>query len=390
MLSRPTRFIILAAFLFFIGSLVLVRWGQLSKVSSPDSTWQKPDPDDDPQKKLSAVLDQNFVLEIDSKKETIKSQELKKWTEVFLREYHNREELRLNSEKINGHLSSLSLKNGVQGQNAFFGSDDIGNIIELSPPTNGREIDIPGSTQLIIAAIYRGENSVRLINKEISSQITLEGLASLGITQLLAIGETDFQGSSAAREHNIKIGAKKISGKVIAPNEEFSFNDTIGEVYALSGYLPELVIKKGGLVSEYGGGLCQVSTTLFRTTMAAGLPILERHYHSLPVRYYNPQGYDATIYPGISDFRFKNDSKVPIYVQAEISGTILKFSIFGAKDGREISIKGPRIYESSPDGSMKTWLQRVITYGDGTQKTDNFYSNYKSPSLFPTIRNPLE
>jgi vancomycin resistance protein YoaR len=176
----------------------------------------------------------------------------------------------------------------------------------------------------------------------------------------------------------------------LKPGQEFSFNQTLGAVDASGGYLPELVIKSGKIIPEYGGGLCQVSTTVFRAAVAAGLAILERHPHSIPVRYYNPQGFDATVYPGVSDFRFKNDTSAYILLQSKIVGSKLYFEIYGTSDGRKVAIDGPRQYDVKSNGALKAVLTRTVTYADGTEKKDVFYSSYQSSSAFVTIRNPLE
>ncbi|MBI2065438.1 MAG: VanW family protein, partial [Candidatus Yanofskybacteria bacterium] len=152
----------------------------------------------------------------------------------------------------------------------------------------------------------------------------------------------------------------------------------------------ELVVKNGKLIPEFGGGICQVSTTLFRAATAAGLPILERRGHSLPVRYYNPQGFDATIYPGVIDLKFKNDTSNNILIQNKIEETRLSFEIYGSENDRKIEIDGPNILEQKPDGSMKTILTRKIVLPDGSIKEDIFRSTYKSPALFPLEKNPLE
>ncbi len=207
---------------------------------------------------------------------------------------------------------------------------------------------------------------------------------------MLARGESNFTGSPKNRTHNINVGSKKFNGILVKPGEEFSFNKLLGPVDASSGYLPELVIKKGTLVPEYGGGLCQVSTTLFRAAVLAGLPILERHPHALPVHYYNPQGFDATIYPGVSDLRFKNDTPGYILIQSEITGSQMNFEIYGTNDGRKVTLDGPNQYDIKPNGSLKAILTRTILYPDGTEKKDVFQSSYKAPGSFPVVTNPLE
>ena len=180
------------------------------------------------------------------------------------------------------------------------------------------------------------------------------------------------------------------TGIILRPGEQFSFNNLLGPVDASTGYLPERVIKEGKLIPEYGGGLCQVSTTLFRAVFHTGLPIKERRPHSLPVRYYNPQGFDATIYPGVSDLKFTNDTPAHILIQAKVVGSKLNFEIYGTSDNRRVVTDGPRQYDVQANGALKAILNRTTIYADGIEKKDEFRSSYKSPSLFPTVRNPLE
>jgi vancomycin resistance protein YoaR len=221
-------------------------------------------------------------------------------------------------------------------------------------------------------------------------EITSEKADSLGINALLGKGESNFAGSPAARTNNIKVGAKTFNGLLLKSGEELSFNNLLGTVDDTTGYQPELVIKNNKLIPEFGGGICQVSTTLFRAAMDAGLPILERRSHSLPVKYYNPQGYDAAVYIGSVDLKFKNDTEGTVLIQSKIVGTKLYFEIYGTEDGRKVAINGPSQYDIKPDGSMKAVISRTVTYPDGTEKKDTFRSVYKSPGLFPTVRNPLE
>jgi vancomycin resistance protein YoaR len=218
--------------------------------------------------------------------------------------------------------------------------------------------------------------------------ITLDRINKLGITTLIGHGESDFKGSPSSRVHNIKVGSAKYNGTVVKPGEEFSFNDILGEVDDKNGYQPELVIKGGKLIYEYGGGLCQVSTTLFRSAIMAGLPILERKPHSFPVKYYDPQGYDATIYPGVVDLKFRNDTLNHILIQSRIENTKLIFDIYGSGDGREVFLDGPYQYDQRKNGSMKAYFVRKITYADGSTKEKRFDSNYGASA--PLERNPLE
>jgi len=225
---------------------------------------------------------------------------------------------------------------------------------------------------------------IELITEKIQPEITTESIDNMGITALLATGESNFYGSTKSRKHNIAVGASKFHGILIGPEDEFSFNKVLGKVGAKQGYLPELVIKKGVTTPEYGGGLCQVSTTAFRGAVKTGLEITERKNHAYPVKYYNPQGTDATIYPPHPDLRFRNNTMAYILIQTRIEGNKLFFDFYGSDDGREVILTGPYIYDKRASGAMKaTWTQEVYNKNGELDFKEIFYSNYKSPALYP-------
>ncbi len=176
------------------------------------------------------------------------------------------------------------------------------------------------------------------------AKIADKKIGSLGLKELIGKAKTSFKGSPDNRIHNIKTGVEFLSGAIIPPGEEFSTLDELGEVDALSGYLPELVIKENRTIPEYGGGLCQVSTTLFRAALNAGLPITERQNHSYRVSYYERgigPGLDATIYSPRPNLKFKNDTGKHIMVQGYVFGDEVSLEIYGTSDGRKSEIKGP-------------------------------------------------
>lgn len=344
---------------------------------------------------LSSVIKQKLVLKSENWEVPVSSTELKKWIEAYKRDYTGKEELRVSVGGIEAYLQKIAAKVSIAPINARLIINE-GRASEFEPSQDGQKLNIPSTITNIITSLAHARSAqaenitINLAIDKIESEVTLNKINRLGLNELLARGESDFGGSPKSRTHNINVGSQKFNGIIVAPGENFSFNQWLGEVAALTGYLPELVIKSGKLIPEYGGGLCQVSTTLFRAAAAAGLPILERKPHSLPVRYYNPQGYDATVYPGITDLRFKNDTPAHILIQSKIVGSKLYFEIYGTKDGRKIVVDGPRQYDIKPDGSLKAELIRTIAYPDGQEKKDIFKSSYKSPALFPTVRNPLE
>lgn len=342
-------------------------------------------------KSMSEQIEKNEIRDLNIKilneKKILRSETLQSWLEPYIREYSGKEDTRVVSAKVDDYIVAIATNTNTQPVNAKFSVTD-GKVQEFIPPIPGYRLDTDKSEELILKAIIKNEAEVILPVETLEPEITLAKANDLGITTLIGRGESDFRGSSQARIRNIKIGAAKYNGVIIKPDEKFSFNSLLGEVNEENGFESELVIKKGKLVKESGGGLCQVSTTLFRSAIMAGLPILERRPHSFPVRYYNPQGFDATIYPGVVDLKFKNDTSSHILIQSRVEGTKLIFDIYGSSDGGKVTIDGPHQYDQKSNGSTKAYFIRKIVSADGTTKEERFDSNYGAPA--PLERNPLE
>lgn len=296
----------------------------------------------------------------------------------------------LNRDKIKDFLIQISPSIAREPQNAQLEYNPKTKTTEFIPELFGIKLDIEKSTEKLLKGISNNQKEIRLSLKEIKPKITVDYFKKLSITTLLGIGSSNFYGSPKNRIFNIKLGAQKFNGLIIPSGEEFSFNKIIGEITPESGYLPELVIKNNKTTPDYGGGLCQVSTTLFRAAVLSGLKITERYPHAFPVSYYNPQGFDAAIYPPSPDLKFINDTSNPILIQSKIKGYFLFFEIYGKPDGRKVKIIGPYEYDKKVDGSMKAKLTQEIYKNEKLIRRQTFYSNYKSPKLFPLEKNPLE
>lgn len=330
---------------------------------------------------------EDLEIYIQDDKKIIPSETIQGWLEPYVRNYTGKEDIRVSPEEVQEYLASIAPLVNNQPINAKFILVD-GKAEEFIPSEYGRELDIEASKKLIMNAIVGGEKEVTLPVELIEPAITLDRVNELGITTLIGRGESDFAGSPSSRVHNIKVGSARYNGAILKPGEEFSFNDMLGEIDDKNGYQPELVIKGGKLIYEYGGGLCQVSTTLFRAAIKAGLPITERRPHSFAVRYYDPQGLDATIYPGVVDLKFRNDTSNHVLIQSRVEGTKLIFDIYGPDDGREVALDGPFQYDQKTNGSMKAYFIRKTTLTDGTIQEERFDSKYGAPA--PLERNPLE
>lgn len=330
---------------------------------------------------------ENLKIYIQDSKKIVTSKTIEEWLEPYVRNYTGKEDIRVSPEKVGEYLTSLAPLVNTQPVNAKFVLID-GKAEEFILSEYGRRLNIDASKKLIINAIVNGKKEVTLPVELLEPAITLDKVNELGITTLIGRGESDFKGSPSSRIHNIKVGSAKYNGEILKPGETFSFNSVLGEVDEKNGYQSELVIKKGKLIYEYGGGLCQVSTTLFRAAIMAGLPISERKPHSFPVRYYDPQGFDATIYPEVVDLKFKNDTSNHVLIQSRIESTKLIFDIYGPDDGKKVVLDGPYQYDQKTNGSMEAYFTRKIYQDDLLIKEERFDSKYGAPA--PLERNPLE
>ncbi|PJA89090.1 MAG: hypothetical protein CO138_02320 [Candidatus Moranbacteria bacterium CG_4_9_14_3_um_filter_33_15] len=250
----------------------------------------------------------------------------------------------------------------------------------------GFQLNKEESQKKIIAYIQENDfqKKLELPTTEIEPETANKSIEDLGISQLIGEGKSNFVGSPKNRIYNIKKATEKFEGLLIKPQEEFSFVKILGEVDEENGYLPELVIKKDKTELDFGGGICQVSTTIFRAAINSGLEITARHNHAYPVSYYNPQGMDATVYVPAPDLKFINNTPKYILIQSKIQGTELTFDFYGTTDGRKVNILGPTITEKKSDGSMKTiFTQQVFDENGNLIREAVFKSAYDSPNNYP-------
>ncbi|MBT3864997.1 hypothetical protein HOE67_00340 [Candidatus Peregrinibacteria bacterium] len=262
-------------------------------------------------------------------------------------------------------------------------------------------------------AINEEVGEIEIVTKDIPAPITISNeIQELGVHELIGTGHTTFYGSTRNRIHNISVGMDNFNGTLIPPGEEFSFNTNLGRVDGTTGYKKELVITNAGTIPEYGGGLCQVSTTAYRAAIFSGLPITARRSHSYAVSYYSQllgYGLDATIYIGGQDLKFTNDTPGHILIQAYTDGLHAYFKFYGTSDGRKVELEGPHFsnYKSPPatplyipsadlaPGETKQVEQnhtgfdalwhRTITREDEDPVKEEIFSHYKAiPAKFLT------
>lgn len=226
----------------------------------------------------------------------------------------------------------------------LIGYTETGAVVFEGVGMLGREVDLLAAARLTADALEQGVNDIILPVREIQPTMTIDPeLVAMGITEVVTVGESNFAGSTWARKHNIKTGLSKFNGHIVPQGEVFSFNEQLGHVGNSTGYLKELVIKGDKTLPDYGGGLCQVSTTAYRGIWEYGFPIEQRRNHSYAVSYYSPQGTDATIYPPATDMKFTNDSPGALLLQTHFipEENLAYFIYYGTRDDRKTDIIGP-------------------------------------------------
>ncbi|WP_117237590.1 VanW family protein [Thermus sediminis] len=214
----------------------------------------------------------------------------------------------------------------------------------------------------------QGRRSFRLPVRYTPPTPSLKDLYALGVREHLATGETDFRGSSRERTHNLLLASGRLDGLLIPPGP-FALNRALGPITREAGYKEAFVIVGDRTEQGVGGGVCQVSTTLFRAFFFAGLPIRERHAHSYQVAYYQPPGLDAAVFQPHKDLKVLNDTPGHILVQRSVVGTRLRFHLFGTKD-REVRWEGPLVSDRKPplppreipDPSLPPGVRRQVDF----------------------------
>ena len=242
--------------------------------------------------------------------------------------------------------------------NAHFTFNDKTKQLELMAPSQAaRDLDVAASLSAINQALANGQHSVPLVFKITPPQVGDDATAAqLGITQLVSQQSTYFVGSSSERVHNITTAGLRFNGLLVAPNATFSFDDNLGDVSLDSGFAEALIIFGGRTIRGVGGGVCQVSTTVFRAAYFGGFPIVTRYSHAYRVGYYERgdtwrgPGLDATVYAPLVDFKFKNDSPswllMEVFVDPVASRITWKF--YSTSDGRQVTVNQPNVQNVVP------------------------------------------
>lgn len=238
----------------------------------------------------------------------------------------------------------------------FHFNDATGQLEPILPAVDGRALNVAETIRRMEEAAFRtGDRTVPLaFDYTLARYHNGITAAELGITGQVASSRTFFTGSTAARRQNIERGAEIFDGVIVAPGETFSFNDILGDVSEENGFAEGAIIFGGRTVKGIGGGICQVSTTVFRAAFTGGFPIVERYSHGYRVGYYElggvGPGLDAAIFTPTADFKFQNDTDYHLLMETEFMPEIdaVEFRFYSTNPGRQVTISEPVLRNITP------------------------------------------
>lgn len=257
---------------------------------------------------------------------------------------------RFRDDLILKYLAGINNQTTMRPQNPrFIFNDNTRQLDLLSSAVTGRELNIEESIAAIQSAISVGSNSARLsFNMLVPEVSDTASAADLGITELVHAESSYFFGSSEPRVQNIEKAGGEFHGLLVAPGASFSMAANMGDISLDNGYSEALIIYNGRTIEGVGGGVCQVSTTLFRAAFFAGFPIEERHPHAYRVSYYEKTagnrrdadlaGLDATVFIPLVDLKFTNDTPYWLLMETYVnrSSNRITWKFYSTADGRTV------------------------------------------------------
>lgn len=278
---------------------------------------------------------------------------------------------------------------------------ETGGLAVIEASQAGRKLDIEATLAAVVQALQQGSSTAQLAVAPALPAVDMNQVATMGIREIVASATTYFKGSSAPRVHNIEVGSAKVDGIVVPPAGIFSFNEAVENVTSANDFEDSLVIFGDQTLTGAGGGICQVSTTVFRAAYAAGLPIVERYNHGYIVDWYGEPGLDATIFTPTVDFRFRNDTGAYLLVESLVDGAngTITINLWGTPPNRTVTIAEPvqsDVVKPPPaeyiieptlakdqkkqveweHSGMTVTVQRTIVE-NGTTRTDTLVSKYQ-------------
>ncbi len=308
----------------------------------------------------------------------------------------------VDEEALNTYLNRLADQIDFPPRDARLRFNPVtGGLTLLQASRAGRALDVDGTAQAVIEAMRLGADEAPLAIVDVPPAVDMNRIAEMGIRELVISGSTYFAGSSLSRVRNIEVAADQFDGVVIPPDGIFSFNEIVRDVSSANGFEDSLIIWGDRTAVGVGGGVCQVSTTIFRAAYEGGFPIVQRYNHGYVVDWYGEPGLDATIFTPTVDFQFRNDTGAFLLVEPVVDAIngVITFNLYGTKPDRVVTISEPEITEviepetpsyvvdeSLAPGAkqqvewekpgMTAKVTRSITE-DGTTRTDTLVSQYQ-------------
>ena len=271
---------------------------------------------------------------------------------------------KINIEKIHDEIYK-------EVKDAYYTKDPF----TIHPEENGIDFDVEAAK----AMLQEEKPEYEIALKITKPKKTVKDIGTEAFPDLLATFSTNYQASNVSRTTNLKLASNKINGTVILPNEEFSYNKVVGERTISAGYKMAATYSNGQVVDGLGGGICQISSTLYDAVVMANLNVTTRRNHQF-VTSYVPAGKDATVVWGAQDFKFVNSRKYPVRIVATVEGGVATVQIWGIKEEVEynISIETKKVatieYTTQyvQDASLPVGQQKVIQAGNNGRKVEAY------------------
>jgi vancomycin resistance protein YoaR len=314
--------------------------------------------------------------------------------------------LELDKAKLMPYLEQMAQAINQEPANARLNfNPETGELTVVEPSQEGHTLDLEATYQAVVALKNKSTHRVELPVQAQAPAIPSTNLDALGIKELVVESTSYFKGSSESRMKNIALAASQFDGVVVPPGELFSFNEHLGPVTKEAGFDESLIIQGNRTSVGLGGGVCQVSTTAFRTAFYGGFEIVERWAHGYRVGWYETNsvpGLDATVYSPDIDLKFRNDTAYYLMIKtaSDLEEGTVTFQFYSTKTNREVIVSepeksdlikhGPPIYEpdpSLPKGMVKQvdWavdgldvlVKRTVKQGEKILHQDEIFSHYE-------------
>ena len=240
----------------------------------------------------------------------------------------------------------------------------------ITSAENGIDFNVDEAKKLLETA----DSECTIPLKILKPNVTNNMIGQEAFPDLLASYSTKYAASNKNRTTNLRLAAGKIDGTVLLPGETFSYNNVVGERTISAGYKDAAIYQNGQVVDGLGGGICQISTTLFNAVLFSNLEIVELHNHQF-VPSYATAGRDATVVYGVKDFKFKNSRNYAIKINCSVSNGVASFQIWGFKQDPEYEVNVSASVTSRTSSYIKSVTYRTLSLNGAVVKTEKI-SNY--------------